>query len=102
MSGERPTVMVSSTVYRYEEFLDQLFGVLNGYGYNVWMSYKGTLPVDSGKSNFDNCLQAVEDCDVFLGMITPFYGSGVAKGQPSIKNQEMCRAIEVGNGDVPR
>ena len=37
---DRPTVMVSSTVYRYEELLDQIFGVLNGLGYTVWMSYR--------------------------------------------------------------
>lgn len=31
------------------------------YGYDVWMSHKGTMPVLPNRSNFENCLAAVED-----------------------------------------
>ena len=52
----KPVILVSSTVYGIEELLEQIFAMLNGFGYQVWMSFKGTLPVDPQKSNFDNCL----------------------------------------------
>jgi Domain of unknown function (DUF4062) len=63
------------------------------------MSYKGTLPVDSRKSAFANCLDAVAKCDHFLGLITPYYGSGREAGGVSITHRELLRAIEL---DKPR
>jgi hypothetical protein len=36
-------LMVSSAVYGQQAFLDQVFGILEGYGYEVWMSHKGTI-----------------------------------------------------------
>jgi hypothetical protein len=92
----KPVIMVSSTVYGIENLLEQIFGVLNSYGYEVWMSYKGTVPIDPRKSNFENCLDAVDNCDVFLGLITPKYGSGRDRGQLSITHQELLRAIDQG------
>lgn len=93
--------MVSSPVYGIEELLEQIFGILNGAGFTVWMSHKGTVPVDSSKSNFDNCLAAFEACDLFLGILTTNYGSGVDKDtdEPSITHQEITRALK---RDVPR
>jgi hypothetical protein len=88
-------IMVSSTVYRNEELLEKIYGVLNGFGYRVWMSYRGTIPVDSRRSNFDNCLDAVEKCDLFLGLILPYYGSGKEAGSQSITHRELLRAIEL-------
>jgi hypothetical protein len=41
------TVLVSSTVYGIEELLDRVYTLLTGYGYEVWMSHKGTVPVRS-------------------------------------------------------
>jgi hypothetical protein len=89
--------MVSSTVYGIEELLEQIFGILNGAGFTVWMSHKGTVPVDSQKSNFDNCLAAVDSCDLFLGILTTRYGSGKdnESGVPSITHQEITRALEL-------
>ena len=52
--------MVSSTVYGIEELLEQIFGILNGAGFTVWMSHKGTIPVTSQKSNFENCQRSVK------------------------------------------
>lgn len=90
-----PVILVSSTVYGIEDLLDQMFGILSGFGYQVWMSYKGTIPVDPGETAFESCLRAVERCDLFLGLITPTYGSGKAKGELSITHQEQLRAIEL-------
>lgn len=98
---KRPTILVSSTVYGIEELLDRIYAILTAFGYEVWMSHKGTLPVQSNKTAFANCLHAVEQCDLFLGIITPYYGSGLDKDttDPSILHQEICRAIEL---DKPR
>lgn len=89
--------MVSSPVYGIEELLEQIFGILNGAGFTVWMSHKGTIPLNSQKSNFENCLAAVDACDLFLGILTTRYGSGKddeSRGR-SITHQEIARALEL-------
>lgn len=91
-------IMVSSTVYGIEELLDRVYTLLTSFGYEVWMSHKGTLPVFSSRTAFENCLQAVQDCDIFLGIITPHYGSGQNPKDPlsrSITHQEILKAIEL-------
>lgn len=93
------TVLVSSTVYGIEELLDRVYTLLTSYGYEVWMSHKGTIPIRSNRSAFRDCLAAVDECDLFLGIITPQYGSGQdKKHEPeglSIFHQEVSRAIEL-------
>jgi hypothetical protein len=93
--ARNPVVMVSSTVYGIENLLDQIDGALRSFGYEVWMSHKGTLPVHPGRSNFENCLLAVENCDAFMGIITPRYGSGRDGGERSITHRELLRAVEL-------
>ena len=66
-SSERAVVMVSSTVYGIEELLERIYTLLTAFGYEVWMSHKGTMPVFSTGTAFDNCIRAVEKCDLFLG-----------------------------------
>lgn len=90
-----PTIMISSTVYGIEELLDRMYAVLTAYGYDVWCSHMGTLPTSSTLTAFENCLKAVEDCDLFLGLITPMYGSGVPAGDVSITHQELNAAIRL-------
>jgi hypothetical protein len=90
---DRPTILVSSTVYGVEELLDCIYAVLAAFGYEVWMSHKGTLPVRSNRTAFENCLAAVEGCDLFLGLITPDYGSGRNGSDLSITHQELRHAI---------
>lgn len=88
-------IMVSSTVYGIEELLDRIYSLLTSFGYEVWLSHKGTMPVNSSKSALENCLQAVNDCDLFLGIITPYYGSSKADTSGfSFTQQEMKKAIE--------
>ncbi len=96
--NKKLTIMVSSTVYGIEELLDRVYTLLTGYGYDVWMSHKGTVPVRSDRTAFKNCLAAVEKCDLFLGIITPHYGSGQDKNDLndlSITHKEVRRAIEL-------
>lgn len=100
MSGKssKRKVMVSSTVYGNEELLDRVYALLVSFGYEVWMSHKGTCPVRSDLTAFDNCLRAVEKCDLFLGIITTSYGSGRDTGNPSgksITHREILKAIEL-------
>lgn len=91
------TVMVSSTVYGQEKLLDQIYASLRSLGYTVWMSHKGTLPINPKATAFDTCLEAVESCDIFLGIISPYYGSGKTGGSStSITHRELVRAIERG------
>lgn len=85
-------IMVSSTVYGSESDLDQIHAILKGYGYDVVMSKNGTVYVPIGVSNEEACLQAVEDCDLFLGIIFPRYGSGIT-------HKEFSKAIKL---DKPR
>jgi hypothetical protein len=87
-------IMVASSIYGFEDQLDQICATLAGYGYEVLSSYLKTIPVDPNRSNLENCLNAVGLCDVFLGIIRPQYGSGVI-GDFSITHQEMRKAIEL-------
>lgn len=87
-------VMVASTIYGYEDQLEQICATLQGYKYEVWNSHMKTIPVHPGLSNTENCLRAVETSDVFLGIIRTRYGE-VPGGELSITHQEMLRAIEL-------
>lgn len=89
---KRSTILVSSTVYGIEELLERIYAILTTFGYEVWMSHKGTLPVRSDHTAFDNCLHAVDECDLFLGIITTTYGSGKEGSDLSIVHQEINRA----------
>ncbi len=97
-AGRRQIIMVSSTVDGIEDLLEQIFAILSAE-FTVWMSYKGTVPVDSNKSNFENCLDAVRACNMFLGILTTSYGRGRDESQPSITHQEVREALK---RDIPR
>ncbi len=101
MAGEsKLSVMVSSTVYGIRPLLKQVYGELSAYGYDVLMSDRHTVAVDPRKHNFANCIRAVEKCDLFLGIITPSYGTGISKkGNHSITHLELLKSIEL---DKPR
>lgn len=87
---------MSSVVYGYEDLLESIYALLDGFGYDVLMSYKGTVPIDPDQSAMGNCLETVDECDLFLGLILPRYGSGrEAPGGLSITHREALRAIEV-------
>lgn len=92
----RLRILVSSSVYGFEDLLESIYTLLETYGYDVLMSHKGTVPIDPAASAFDSCLEAVNGCDLFLGVILPRYGSGVvAPGEMSITHREALRAIEL-------
>jgi len=102
MSAQRNhiKIFVASTVYNFEYVLRQVYELLDLYGYDVCMSHMGTILLDSSKSNLDNCINAVNECDVFVGFIRPDYGSGVLKkGDKSITHYEFETAYQ---RDIPR
>lgn len=87
-------IMVASTVYGFQDQIEQICATLSGYGYMVWNSHIRTIPLNPGMSNPQNCLEAVQNCDVFFGIIRPRYGA-VVEGDISITHQEIRRAIEL-------
>lgn len=80
--------MVASTVYQNRDLLLQICGILNTYGYHVINSEYGTLHPPLGMNNTEACLAAVEECDVFFGIINPMYSTGIT-------HQEFQRAITI-------
>lgn len=92
MAKKKLKIFVSSTVYGSESDLDQIHATLKGFGNDVVMSKEGTVYVPIGVSNEEACLRAVEECDLFLGIIFPRYGSGIT-------HKEFSKAIEI---DKPR
>ena len=89
------SVMVSSTAYDLKHELRQIEGVLLGYGYRPIISDRNRMGVNPKSHNFDSCIRAVENCDLFIGIITPTYGTGVKeKGDKSITHLELLKAID--------
>jgi hypothetical protein len=88
LSGKKLKIMVSSTVYGSGSDLDQIRDILNGFDYEVVMSREGNIYVPIGDDTVTACLKAVEDCDLFLGIIFPRYGSGIT-------HLEFQKAIEL-------
>lgn len=86
--------MVASSVYGFEDSLVQVCAVLKSYGYEVMNSHFKTIKVDPRLSNMDNCLRAVETCDLFFGIVRERYGA-VLTDNISITHQEIRKAIEL-------
>jgi hypothetical protein len=94
-AAKQPVLMVSSVVYGYEELLDRIYASLSTFGYEVWLSHKGTMPVYPNMTALESCREAVQNCDLFLGIILPHYGTG--KEDPkddSIVHEELRIAIQ--------
>lgn len=87
-------IMVGSTVYGFEDQISQIVAQLNTLGYKVLNSHYGSIKVNPNLSNMDNCLNAVAECDLFLGIIRPYYGTGNI-GDKNITFEEIKKAIEL-------
>lgn len=87
-------IMVASSVYGYEDQLNQICGLFEQMGYHPISSHYRTMLNDPSKSNLENCMEAVRNSDAFFGILRPFYGSGVI-GATSITHEEMKKAIEL-------
>jgi hypothetical protein len=88
-------IMVGSTVYGFEDQISAIVAQLVTMGYDVINSHSGRIKVDPNLSNMENCLNAVEECDLFLGIIRTYYGTGNI-GELNITFEEIKKAIELG------
>ncbi len=91
---QKVKIMVGSTVYGFEDQLSQIVAQLNTLGYEALNSHYGSIKVNPNFSNLENCLNAVEECDLFLGIIRPYYGTGNI-GDKNITFEEIKKAIEL-------
>lgn len=90
-------VFVSSTVYNFEDTLTDVYALLDGKGYDVYMSKEGTIPLNSRLNTFVNCTKGVEECDVFVGFIRPILGTGIPKkGEKSVTELEFHKTFDKG------
>lgn len=87
-------IMVGSTVYGFEDQLSQIVAQLTTMDYKVLNSHVGSIKVNPNLSNLENCLKAVDECDLFLGIIRPYFGTGNI-GDKNITFEEIKRAIEL-------
>ena len=93
-STSKIKIMVGSTVYGFEDQLSAIVAQLVTMDYDVINSHTGRIKVDPNLSNLENCLNAVEECDLFLGIIRPYYGTGNI-GELNITYEEIKKAIEL-------
>lgn len=94
MKKEKIKIMVGSTVYGFEDQLSQIIAQLNTLGYDVLSSHYGSIKVNPKLSNLGNCLNAVNECNLFLGIIRPYCGTGVI-GEKNITFEEIKEAIRL-------
>lgn len=87
-------IMVASTVYGFEDQLSAICATISTLDYAVINSHIGTVRVNPDRSNLDNCLDAVRQCDAFVGIILPYYGTGNIE-ERNIAFEEMKIAIEL-------
>ncbi len=87
-------IMVGSTVYGFEDQLSQITAQLQLLNYDVLNSHNDSIKVNPHLSNLDNCLNAVKECNLFLGIIRPYYGTGNI-GEKNITFEEIKLAIKL-------
>ncbi|MFZ4741125.1 MAG: DUF4062 domain-containing protein [Bacteroidales bacterium] len=87
-------IMVGSTVYGFQDQLSQIVAQLQLLDYEVLNSHNGSVKVNPHLSNLDNSLNAVRECDLFLGIIRPYYGTGNI-GEKNITFEEIKLAVKL-------
>lgn len=86
--------MISSTVHYFEDQIDQIDTFFKSLGYETIVSKCGSVFADPRYGNFPDCLLAVEECDVFFGIIRPNCGSGQV-GEYCVTFEEFKKAREL-------
>lgn len=94
VAPRRVKIMVGSSVYGFEDQLSAIVAQLTTLGYEVLNSHNGSIRVNPGMSNLNNCLEAVKECDLFLGIIRPYCGTGNI-GNKNITFEEIKEAIRL-------
>jgi len=91
-------LMLASTVYGFEDQLSKIINDVNKKDFNVLSSFLGSIKVNPKLSNLDNCINAVSEAKIFLGIIRPYYGTGNINDK-NITFEEIRKAIQL---NMPR
>jgi len=86
--------MLASTVYGYEDQLSKIIHDIAERSFKVLNSFHGSIKVNPRHSNLDNCIQAVDETNWFMGIVRPYYGTGNIN-EKNITFEEMKTAIKL-------
>jgi len=87
-------LMLASTVYGFEDQLSKIIQELQEMQFHILNSFLGSIKVNPKLSNLENCKQAVDDTDWFMGFIRPYYGTGNIN-EKNITFEEIKTAISL-------
>jgi len=87
-------LMLASTVYGFEDQLSKIIHDVVESDFNVLSSFHGSIKVNPKLSNLENCVQAVDEANWFLGIVRPYYGTGNIK-KKNITFEEIKTAIQL-------
>jgi len=88
-------IFVSSTCYDLSQIRADLFDFLSIFGYQPILSEYSTFPINPNNDTIDNCIQNVNDADIFILIIGNRYGYTQDSGK-SITNTEYLYAKRKG------
>jgi hypothetical protein len=90
-------ILISSTIYDLKDLRASLKDKLETNGHEVIASEHGTVPIASNKHSYEQCLDAVENCDCLIALIGGRFGGEYPPNSgKSITEAEIERAIERG------
>ncbi|MFW6275555.1 MAG: DUF4062 domain-containing protein [bacterium] len=87
-------LMLASTVYGFEDQLSKIIHDVAERDFKVLSSFHGSIKVNPKLSNLENCLQAVDESSWFLGIVRPYYGTGIIN-KKNITFEEIKTAIKL-------
>jgi internalin A len=90
-------IFLSSTILDLKDLRDTLVQELETDGHKIIASEKGTLPVNSGKHSYEQCLKAAAECDCLIAVIDGRFGGVYPPGSnKSITEAEIEEALKQG------
>ncbi|MHC1773845.1 MAG: DUF4062 domain-containing protein [Lentimicrobium sp.] len=93
LKNYRPSIFLSANLYGYESQLLQIVAILDSFGFKVLSSFYGSIPINPKKTNQDNLIDAVKECDIFLGILSPYYGYKIPSEGKSITHLQFETAL---------
>jgi len=67
MQIDKLKIMVASTIYGFEDQLEQIYSLIDSFGhYHIMNSHIKTLPVYPHLSAQGTCLAVVDECDLYI------------------------------------
>jgi len=87
-------LMLASTVYGFEDQLSKIIHDVAEREFTVLNSFHGSIKVNPKLSNLENCVQAVDEANWFLGIVRPYFGTGNIK-EKNITFEEIKTVIQL-------